>query len=63
MDGRTVADRSDFGDAVRKQEVSFSKSTGEEIPSDEVAMLVRDLTQALADLTANSFSAVRVSLD
>ena len=45
------------------REVSFSKSTGEEIPSDEVAMLVRDLTQALADLTANSFSAVRVSLE
>ena len=44
-------------------EASFSKSTGEEIPSDEVAMLVRDLTQALADLSANSFSPVRVSLE
>ncbi len=44
-------------------EVSSSKSTGEEIPSDEVATLVRDLTQALADLTGNSFSPVRVSLE
>jgi hypothetical protein len=44
-------------------EVTLSKSTGEEIPSDEVAMLVHDLRQALADLTANSFSTVSVSLE